>query len=135
MRVQEIHYQAFGPFTDVRLDLSPGQHGLHLLYGPNEAGKSSALRGLLALLFGIPPHCADNFLHDYDKLRVGARLRGRDGEERVLVRRKGRKCTLMTEAGTPLPEDSLQPFLGAMTEDIFRMFFALIHCELLRGGQ
>lgn len=135
MRLLEIHYQAFGPFTDLRLDLSGGREGLHILYGPNEAGKSSALRGLLALLFGMPQQSLDNFLHDYDKLRVGARLRRSDGAELVCVRRKGRKATLLKPDGKPLPEEALQPFLGGVTEHAFRMFFALNHAELLSGGQ
>ncbi|MBK8741639.1 MAG: AAA family ATPase, partial [Betaproteobacteria bacterium] len=40
---------AFGPFTDKTIDScgAPGQPGdLHLIYGPNEAGKSSALRAI-----------------------------------------------------------------------------------------
>ena len=44
MKILELALHAFGPFTDVVLDLSAGQEGLHLIYGPNEAGKSSALR-------------------------------------------------------------------------------------------
>ena len=41
MKVIELHLAAFGPFTDFRLDFQ--EVGLHILYGPNEVGKSSAL--------------------------------------------------------------------------------------------
>ena len=51
MRIDELNLAAFGPFTD-RL-LAFGETGLHIVYGPNEAGKSSALRGLKALLYCI----------------------------------------------------------------------------------
>ena len=54
MKILELALHAFGPFTDAVLDLSAGQEGLHLIYGPNEAGKSSALRALRQALFGIP---------------------------------------------------------------------------------
>jgi uncharacterized protein YhaN len=54
VRLLELHLLAFGPFTDRRLDLSAGSAGLHVVFGPNEAGKSSALRALRALLYGIP---------------------------------------------------------------------------------
>ena len=40
MRLLELDLKAFGPFTGRRLDLSGGREGLHLVYGPNEAGKS-----------------------------------------------------------------------------------------------
>ena len=42
MKILELALAAFGPFTDLVLDLSGGHEGLHLVYGPNEAGKSSA---------------------------------------------------------------------------------------------
>jgi len=49
-----------------------GDHGLHLIYGPNEAGKTSALRAVSHLLFGFPVRTPDDFVHPYDQLRVGA---------------------------------------------------------------
>ena len=68
----DLELQAFGPFTGVTLDLS--HDGLHIIYGFNEAGKSSALRGIHAALYGIPERTDDNFLHDNKRLRVGASL-------------------------------------------------------------
>ena len=38
MHIEELHLRAFGPFTDSTVSLAPG---LNVLYGPNEAGKSS----------------------------------------------------------------------------------------------
>jgi len=48
MRFLDLDLVAYGPFTDVSLDLSAGSQGLHIVYGPNEAGKSAALRAVLA---------------------------------------------------------------------------------------
>ena len=79
MKIQRLELRAFGPFTDAALDLSGGSEGFHLIYGPNEAGKSSALRAVGHLLYGIPNNSADNFLHPYPKLRLGAVLAQRDG--------------------------------------------------------
>ena len=45
MKILNLHLIAYGPFSDGSLDLSGGSEGLHLIYGPNEAGKSAALRG------------------------------------------------------------------------------------------
>ena len=44
MRIDALRLIAYGPFSDVNLDLSKGREGCHLVYGLNEAGKSSALR-------------------------------------------------------------------------------------------
>ena len=54
MKILRLDLRAFGPFSDVSLDLAAGSEGFHLIYGPNEAGKSSALRALRNLLYGIP---------------------------------------------------------------------------------
>ena len=136
MRILELALQAFGPFTDVTLDLSGGSEGLHLVHGPNEAGKSSALRGLRQALFGFPVQSPDDFLHPYKKFRVGMRLRDDEGRELAFVRRKGSRETLLAEDGsTPLPDDTLDRLLGAMTEAEFGRRFALDHDELVAGGK
>jgi len=68
MKILELGLHAFGPFTDAVLDLSASQEGLHLIYGPNEAGKSSALRALRQGLFGIPAQSSDSFVHPCSKM-------------------------------------------------------------------
>lgn len=62
MKIIELRLSAFGPFTNRVLDLSAGDQGLHVIFGPNEAGKSSALRAIYALLYGIPAQTADAYL-------------------------------------------------------------------------
>ena len=54
MRIVELQLRAFGPFTDTGLDLSEGTEGLHIVYGPNEAGKSSIAEALSTVLFADP---------------------------------------------------------------------------------
>ncbi|MHB1185456.1 MAG: AAA family ATPase, partial [Desulfobulbia bacterium] len=71
MRIARLELKAFGPFTDRTLELGPG---LHIVYGPNEAGKSSTLRALKAWLFGFDHQTPDNFLHANDQLLVGGCL-------------------------------------------------------------
>ena len=88
MKLTRLNLKAVGPFTDVVLDLAAGDQGLHLIYGPNEAGKSSALRALSHLLFGFPHLSEDNFVHPNDQLRVGGTLRRSNGEELAFVRRQ-----------------------------------------------
>ena len=39
MRLLTLELLAYGPFTERVLDLSGGKEGIHLVYGPNEAGK------------------------------------------------------------------------------------------------
>jgi uncharacterized protein YhaN len=136
MKILELSLQAFGPFTDVALDFSGGHEGLHLVYGPNEAGKSSALRALRQALFGFPTQSSDDFLHSYQKLRVGMRLRDGEGRELAFVRRKGAKNTLLAADGSsPMPDATLARLLGGMTEPEFSRRFAIDHDELVAGGK
>ncbi len=96
MRIDELRLMAFGPFTDLPLDLSGGRQGFHLIYGANEAGKSSALRALRYLLYGVPERSTDNFIHPYSKMRLGAAIRSSKGQVFEFIRRKGRINTLRT---------------------------------------
>jgi uncharacterized protein YhaN len=135
MKILELQCLAFGPFTDLCLDLSAGDHGLHVLFGPNEAGKSSALRALRALLYGIPNQTPDNFLHENPRLRLGGCLRHSDGTELRLIRRKGLKNTLLDLDGRPLPEAVLGKFLAGVGQELFSTMFGLDHPALRRGGE
>lgn len=135
MKILELRLTAFGPFRGRNLDLRAGNHGLHVIFGPNEAGKSSALRALHALLYGIPTQTNDAFLHSYDALRIGGWLRHSDGTEINFVRRKGSKNTLLSPDGTWLNDHALDRFLGGVGPEPFGMFWGIDHGRLVQGGR
>ena len=67
MKILRLDLIAFGPFADAPpLLLGEGNRGLHLIHGPNEAGKSTTLRALRNLLFGFPPRTDDDHRHGRD---------------------------------------------------------------------
>ena len=134
MKVQELHLAAFGPFTDKTLDFDQDV-GLHIIYGLNEAGKSSALRGFKALLYGIEERTPDNFVHANDKLRINGYLRTANGHEIKFSRRKGRKNTLLTLDGEALDDRVLAPFLQGVSPELFKTFFGINHQALVQGGE
>ncbi len=135
MRFNRLDILRYGALTDRRLDFRPGAK-LHVVYGPNEAGKSSALSAISDLLFGFPDRAAYSFLHDPATLRVGAELENRDGRTLSFRRRRGRKSTLLgnEETETALPEDALVPFLGTLSRDVFTRAFGLDSLSLRAGG-
>jgi len=132
MRIDRLDLIAFGPFTDAVLDLSGGAEGLHLVYGPNEAGKSSALRAIKQFFGRIPNQSTDNFVHKHADMRIGMVLRGRDGSPVELVRRKGIKNTLL---GPDDAEARLDRMLGGVSPDEFLRKFVIDHGELIEGGR
>lgn len=136
MRIQRLDLIAYGPFTDISLDLCEGTEGLHLIYGDNEAGKSTSLRALLGWLFGIAPRTSDHFVHSYGQLRIGGTLRLGTGEELQFVRKKGNKGTLLTPGTEEVLDDGvLLPFLAGIDEALFTRLHGLDHERLVQGGQ
>jgi uncharacterized protein YhaN len=133
MRIERLDLTAFGPFTERTLDLSAP--GIHVIHGPNEAGKSTALHALSQLLYGIDQQSPYDFVHPKPALRLGARLRDGDGATLELVRTKGRKAPLQRPDGTPLPEADLLAMLGGIDRHTFVTMFALNSVELRQGGR
>ena len=135
MKILRLNLKAFGPFTNQEINFSAGDYGLHVIYGLNEAGKSSSLRAINAVLFGIPGRTDDNFLHDNSLLRVGSDLVCKEGKELSFVRKKGHKNTLTTPNGEePITDTELEYFLKGIPEERFFSEFALNHDELVEGG-
>ncbi|HEU4535446.1 MAG TPA: AAA family ATPase, partial [Polyangiaceae bacterium] len=134
MRFLSLDLLRFGPFADRRLDLAEPAPGLHVLYGPNEAGKSTTLRAIVGFLFGIPETTPDAHTHKMADLRVGARLALPSGERLALVRRKGRVSTLADAEGKPVDEAVLRGALGGLSRETFEAMFGLDHEGLRLGG-
>lgn len=135
MKIERLELKAFGPFTDRVLDFASDLPGLHIVHGRNEAGKSSSLRALQALLFGFPHRTSDDFLHPYSQLVVGGRLHGADGRKLVFYRRKRNKNDLFDAQDNPLPAEALAPFLHGLSAELFAAMHGINHEALVRGGQ
>ena len=135
MKILKLDLKAVGPFTDQSLDLSAGNHGLHVILGPNEAGKSSALRALRALFYGFAHQTADNFVHNNKLLRVGATLGHSNGSGISFLRRKAITGTLLDYAGNPLPDALLDAYLGRVDQQQFTTFFGIGHDDLRKGNE
>jgi uncharacterized protein YhaN len=137
MRIDRLDLIAYGPFTDKSLNLSEGSPGLHLIYGDNEAGKSTSLRALIAWLFGIRSNTNDNYLHSSPQLRIGGKLRLSSDENIEFVRRKGTKGTILEPRTDAALDDSvLLPYLpGGIDENLFKKLYGIDHGRLVAGGQ
>jgi len=137
MRIERFDLLAYGSFTEKSLDLSAENANFHLIYGDNEAGKSTALRALIAWLFGIPARTNDNFLHDNPQLRIGGKLKLSSGQELEFVRRKGTKGTLLAPDTEDVIEDTrLHSFIpGDVDESLFTKLYGIDYDRLIAGGQ
>jgi len=135
MKLKRFDLKAFGPFTGRTLIFDSKAPGLHIIYGPNEAGKSSALRALKALFYGFPQQTPDNFLHSYDQLLIGGCLENHNGNEISFQRRKRRIGDIIDSRGNPLDAKKLRPFLQDIEPEIFESLYGINHDSLIRGGE
>ena len=142
MKLQKLFLSAFGPFTGKELDFSATSANVHLLYGPNEAGKSSALRAMADLRFGIPLRSADNFVHDSAKLLLAGVFADTDGQPVAVARRKKNKDALTAAdpatglpLATPVSAAIAQALTGGLDRAGFERSFGLDHTRLRQGGE
>ncbi len=143
MKLVRLLLQAFGPFTNKVVDFSTGSTNLHLIYGANEAGKSSALRAMTDLRFGIPVRSSDVFIHAASDLRIGGVFLNQSGQRIGLLRRKGKGVTiarLNVETEQPDPSLTVESALeweltGGLERGEFEAMFGLNHARLREGGK
>lgn len=133
MRIDRLDLTAFGCFTDRRLDLSAS--GVHLVTGPNEAGKSTARYAVGQLLYGIDLRSTFDFVHPMSEMRLGGLLRDARGQLLEIVRHKRRNNPLCAPDGTPIADVELVRVLADIGADEFAGVFAMDHGELRAGGQ
>ena len=129
MRILGLHLRAYGHFTGYSFDFGAAP-GLHLVYGLNEAGKSTMLRALSSVLFGYPHGVVDGFKHDAKDIAVGIDLLASDGHRLSFVRRRRGKHTLTASDGSALDVGTVDSFLGGVSREVFERVFALDHHRL-----
>lgn len=137
MRLRRLDLVRYGKFTDHSIDFGErvaGQPDLHIVYGPNEAGKSTALAAFLDLLFGIGAQSPFGFLHPYSTMRVGGVLESGD-ETRAFARVKKAQNSLLDAEDRPLAESAIRAGLGGIERDAYRTMFSLDDETLEKGGE
>jgi uncharacterized protein YhaN len=133
MRFRTIELVRYGGFADRTIDFGDGTIDLHLVVGPNEAGKSTMLTAIGDFLFGIPGQSNQNWRFDYGSLRLRAVLE-HDGETIELIRRKGTRNTLLNPDESPASEDALARWLLGLDRLAFERMYGLDHAKLRSGG-
>ncbi len=135
MRIETFRLPAFGLFTGMEIRFANQGQGLHLIHGPNEAGKSTMLRALNNLLFGFPHQTPDAHLHPAKDLTVGATLRLPDGGNLDIVRYKRRKNDLLDGTGQVLAQSEIAALMGGVSQDLFKRIFSIDQDGLRQGAE
>ena len=143
MRLARLDLTRYGRFSDRTLDVGDKPNSgsdFHIVYGLNEAGKSTTASAILDLLFGIEkssPYGASDARkgwHAYNAMRIGARIELAGGAREV-VRLKRDKYSLVDADGRSLDEALLKAELGGVDRAAFRLMFSLDDDSLEKGGE
>jgi uncharacterized protein YhaN len=135
LKILRLDLIATGPFTGTSLNFENHGNPIHIIYGQNEAGKSSCLRAIRYWLFGFPHQTIDNFLHSYGNLRIGGELEDEQGNRLEMIRRKANSGGLRAANDVDIIDtDRVYQFIGELDGSTFERRFGIDHQELVKGG-
>lgn len=137
MRINQLNLIRYGIFTGRSITFPPpppGQPDLHIVYGTNEAGKSTALSAFLDLLFGIETRSPYGFLHPYPTMRIGAQMEV-NGVARTFFRIKKPQNSLLADGDKPIPDSVILGELGGVDRPTYATMFSLDDDTLEAGGE
>ncbi|MFZ5468312.1 MAG: AAA family ATPase [Myxococcota bacterium] len=126
MKIQRLQVDGFGHFLNYKVELAPG---LNVLVGSNEAGKSTLLAFIRAMLFGFERrNHPQRFQPKSGELGGSLELSTHFGPltvRRVASRRRAEGELVVRGAdGAPLPESRLPDALAHISRELFFEVFA-----------
>jgi uncharacterized protein YhaN len=133
LRIDALRVLGFGRFANMGRELGPG---MHLLYGPNEAGKSTLLAFLRSMLFGFEKRGQAERYEPEGGGPFGGELRlGTDAgplwvRRTATGRRSEGELTVLGPDGEPLPRERLEDALAHVSRELFFDVFAFRLDEL-----
>lgn len=133
MRVERLDLFAYGHYAGETLDLSSPGRGVTVVFGPNEAGKSTARRALIASLFGFERDPPDAYRHGRHGLRLGVVLRAADGST-LSFERQG-VSRIVDDHGHPVDRQVIDAFSAGLRRDVYERLFSFGHDELRTGSE
>jgi len=133
MKLAQLHIENFGVYHGRTFEFG---EGLQVIYGPNEAGKSTLLNVLRHAFFGFPHRNPYGAARSDKPVAVSARMRLADGRAIRFRRQKGQPDHVTGEIErerTELDAARLGALLGGAHDELFRHIFAFSLEELAAG--
>ncbi len=137
MRLVRLNLTRYGKFTNDFFDFGPklaGKPDFHVIYGDNEAGKTTTLTAFLDLMFGIKKDNPYNFLHPSDTMEIGGVLEFANCV-REFRRVKKQSNSLLDANGQAIPEAAILAELDGLGRSEYELKFSLDADTLKTGGR
>lgn len=134
MWLNSLGLQPYGSLSDVTLEFGDG---LNVVYGLNEAGKSTLLSAYADLLCGIPRQTPMQFQARRARLVLHASVTTDDGST-IQVSRTSKNAPndlLDTATSNPVSGQARQALTQGLNHDSLRSRFGLDHDRLVTGGR
>ncbi|MEY8881117.1 AAA family ATPase [Donghicola sp. XS_ASV15] len=135
MRLRQLTLERFGRFSGKIYDFGAKPDGtdFHVIYGPNEAGKTTTMEGFLRLLYGYPLQDPYAFQHQRKNLSISGIL-DIEGNARHFTRLPLRSDGLTDANGIALPENAIKGLLNGLDEAEYRKLLCLDDETIEKGG-
>lgn len=136
MRIKDIQIDGFGVWTGLSVDSLPD--GMTLFYGPNEAGKTTLMQFVRAMLYGFTADRREKYLPPVHGGTPGGAMRVTGPGGGYQIRRHSQltdagvtgTLTVTGQDGLSQGQHRLQSLLGQIDEPIFTNVFAIGMREL-----
>ena len=136
MKVKDIQIDGFGVWTGLSVDSLPD--GMTLFYGPNEAGKTTLMQFMRAMLYGFTPQRREKYLPPLYGGTPGGAVRVTGPGGGYEIRRHSQlsgdsvvgQLTVTGSDGLSQGQHRLNSLLGQIDEPIFTNVFAIGMREL-----
>lgn len=135
MRIKKVHIDGFGKWhdQDFFFDNNPV-----LIYGRNEAGKTTLASFILSVLFGFADGRGKNKYQQYipkSGTSYGGSLLVEDGDHQYVISREkgknGGKVTIVDEEGHKKKASFLDELLGPMDRDLYQAIYSFNQQNIL----
>ena len=128
MKIKKVHIDGFGKWHDQDFDFTANPQ---IIYGPNEAGKTTLTAFLVSVLFGFADGRGKNRFAQYIPKTTssygGSLLVEINGRDYVIKRQRGRnggKVSVTDSQGRQGGEQELKQLLGPMDRSLYQALFS-----------
>lgn len=125
MKLLRFDLRSFGSFSHETFNFDPSKN-IHVIYGENEAGKSSFTRAIKALLFGIDKNSVDAYMHLQENLFLEGLIESESGKI-IQIARNSKSARKQNEL--------LTSYFPKLTKESYSSIYCLNQTVLQMGSK